>query len=73
MGAVELSPRGTNMIFCPSTGSTVGSRYKWGIYADRQDTVLVVKSTEPNGVHAMLKVSSDYSAQRCHNCGQAIL
>jgi hypothetical protein len=73
MGAVELSDRGTNLLFCPSTGSTFGTKYKWGIYGQRQDTFFVVKTTDPTKMHAMLKGSSDFSNQRCGNCGQAIL
>jgi hypothetical protein len=72
-GAVEFSPQGSNIIFCPSTGSHIGSKYKWGVYSQRQDTVLVVKSADTGETHAMLKASSDYSNRRCARCnGPAI-
>ena len=72
-GALEIDSRGTNLIFCPSTGSDIGSKYKWGKEASRQDTVIAVKTSDPTGVHAFLKASSQYSAVRCTRCGEPVL
>jgi hypothetical protein len=72
-GAVQVESRGTNVIFCPSTGRAIGSKYKWGQYADQQDTVVVVKTSDRGGVHAFLKASSQYSGQKCARCGGPIL
>ena len=72
-GIVQRETRGTNVIFCPTTGSAIGSKYKWGKYANQQDTIIVVKTSDPNGVHAFLKASSQYSHQQCAHCGVNIL
>jgi len=72
-GTVQIESRGTNIIFCPSTQSTLGSKYKWGEYACKQDTVIVVKTSEPHGVHAFLTASSQYQNQRCDQCGNTVL
>ena len=72
-GAVQIESRGTNIIFYPSTQSTLGSKYKWGEYACRQDTVIVVKTSEPHRVHAFLTGSSEYENQRCVQCGNPVL
>ena len=72
-GVVQRETRGTSVIFCPTTGSAIGSKYKWGKYANQQDTIIVVKTSDPNGVHASLKASSQYSHQQCAYCGVNIL
>jgi hypothetical protein len=72
-GAVQIENRGTNIIFCPSTQSTLGSKYKWGEYASRENTVIVVKTSEPHGVHAFLTASSQYENHQCAQCGNPVL
>ena len=72
-GAVQIESRGTHIIYRPSTGSSVGSKYKWGKYANRQDTVVVLKTSEATEVHGILKASSQYEKLQCALCGGAIL
>jgi len=57
-GALQIQNRGTSIIFCPSTQSTLGSKYKWGEYVGRANTVIVVKTSDTQSVHAFLKASS---------------
>ncbi len=72
-GALQIGSRGTNALFCPSVGSDIGSRYRWGQLAERQDAILVVNTWQPDRIHARTEVSSNYSANTCASCGGAIL
>lgn len=67
-GAIEETPRGINAVYCPSTQSEIGSAYNRTNLIDRRDTVVVVKSTESENLHAMLEASSNYSDRTCTNC-----
>ena len=55
--------------FCPSTGSSLGNQYKWGELANKPDTIVVVKTSDAAGIHAMLEDSSNYSGMNCSRCG----
>lgn len=66
--AVDSSLR-TQVIFCPSAQSSIGSKYKWGQFADRTDTVVVVKPFEPSKVHTFTENSVRYASMHCHHCG----
>ena len=74
-GAIRKSYRGTNAIHCPSTQSTFGTKYNWDeMTAERADTVVVVKTSDPARVHlAKLEPSSNYSGIACDNCGRPFL
>ncbi len=70
LGFVEIDDLGRkNVLFCPSTGSSIGQKYKWGQLQSQPDTVVVVKTSEKTGIHAFLEDSSNYSGYRCANCG----
>ena len=69
LGAMEVTSRGTDILFCPSTQSSFGFKQRWGSHLGRQDTVRVVKSTDALQVHAFLNASSDHSSHRCDACG----
>jgi hypothetical protein len=60
---------GTQVIFCPSAQSSIGSKYKWGIFAERTDTVVVVKTFDPNKVHTFTENSGRYASLLCRHCG----
>src|SRR3954447_26579808 len=49
---------GTQVIFCPSAQSSIGSKYKWGHFAERTDTVVVVKTFDPTKIHAFTESSA---------------
>ncbi len=68
-GALDVTSRGTDILFCPSTQSTFGFKQRWGSHVGRQDTVRVVKTTDALEVHAYLNASSDHSTHRCDVCG----
>lgn len=74
LGAVEYDDSSrTNIVYCPSTGSHIGSKFKWGTLASRVDTVVVVRTSDPRKLHSYLENSSRYSAQRCLGCGGPML
>ena len=68
-GALEATSRGTDILFCPSTQSTVGYKQQWGTHVARQDTIRVVLSSDSVKVHAFLNASSDHTQHRCGTCG----
>ncbi len=69
-GFIEIDDQNRkNVLFCPSTGSSLGTKYKWGKLASRPDTVVAVKTSDPGGIHAMLEDSSNYSGRNCSKCG----
>jgi hypothetical protein len=68
-GAIEVSSRGTDILFCPSTQSSIGYKQAWGGHVTRQDTVRVADSTDALKVHGYLNASSDHSHKRCDGCG----
>ncbi len=65
---VDSSHR-TQVIFCPSAQSSIGSKYKWGQFAERTDTVVVVKTFEPDKVHPFTENSARYVGKLCNSCG----
>jgi hypothetical protein len=71
-GALEVGSRGTNAIFCPSAQSDIGSKYMWGSFAQRQDAVLVVLTSDPARLHARPEAFSNYSQRRCVLCGRGL-
>ena len=71
-GAVEVTNRGTDVLFCGSTQSSIGFLERWGLRVARQDTVRVVKSDDGLKVHAFLNHSADHSGYLCSNCSGAI-
>src|ERR1041384_23080 len=68
-GAIEVTPRGTDVLFCPSTQSSFGYKQSYGSFLGRQDTVRVVKSGDSLLAHSFLNASSDHSQHRCGACG----
>lgn len=68
-GAIEETQRGTKAVYCPSTQSDIGSAYNRTNLIDRRDTVVVVKSTESQKVHAMVGASSKFVSRTCTSCG----
>ena len=67
-GAIEVTSRGTDVLFCPSTQSSIGYKQSYGSHVGQQDTVRVVKSGEALQAHSFLNASSDHSKHRCGNC-----
>ena len=73
-GFVEIDDHGRkNVLFCPSTGGDVGSKYKWGKLATRVDTVVVVNTSAPSEIHPFLTNSSHFSTQACEKYGGSLL
>lgn len=68
-GAIEVTSRGTDVLFCPSTQSSIGYKQSYGSHLGRQDTVRIVKSGDALQAHSFLNASSDHSGYRCHGCG----
>lgn len=68
-GAVEVTSRGTDILFCPSAQSSIGYKQRYGTQFTPQDTFRVVKSDQSLEAHAFLNSSSDYSHRRCVTCG----
>ena len=68
-GAVQVSSKGTDLLFCPSTQSSLGFKQAYGSYIGPQDTVRVVQTGNTIKVHAFLNASSDHSGNTCSNCG----
>ncbi len=68
-GAIEVTSRGTDVLFCPSTQSSIGYKQSYGSHLGRQDTVRVVKSDDSLCAHSFLNASSDHSGHRCDGCG----
>jgi hypothetical protein len=69
-GAVEIDDQQRlNVLFCPSTGSSLGSKFKWGQLASLPDTVLVVNTSASSNIHGFLEDSSKYTHRRCVRCG----
>ena len=60
---------GTQVIFCPSAQSSIGSKYKWGQFAEPTDTVVVVKTFDPSRVHTFTENSARYTSMSCLHCG----
>lgn len=72
-GAIEVYRGRRSILFPPSTGSDIGTKYRWGVAAQRADTILVAHATSAGLVHAMLEESSRYSGETCKRCGRPIL
>ena len=68
-GAIEVTPRGNDVLFCPSTQSSIGYKQSYGLHIGRQDTVRIVKSDDSLHTHSFLNASSDHSGHRCDCCG----
>lgn len=68
-GAIEVTSRGTDVLFCASTQSSIGYKQSYGSHLGRQDTVRVVKSDDSLTAHSFLNASSDHSQHRCDGCG----
>jgi hypothetical protein len=68
-GAIEVTPRGTDVLFCPSTQSSIGYKQSFGSHLGRQDTVRVVKAGDALLTHSFLNASSDHGTHRCYGCG----
>jgi hypothetical protein len=68
-GAIEVTSRGTDVLFCPSTQSSIGYKQSYGSQLGRQDTVRVTKTGNALQAHAFLNASSDHSTHRCDECG----
>jgi len=66
-GFVEVNGQQKNILFTPSLGSALGVKLDWGVEASKPDTIVVVKTSEPTGIHAFLENSSKYSTGRCVN------
>jgi hypothetical protein len=71
-GAIEVTSRGTDVLFCPSTQSSIGYKQSFGSHLGRQDTVRVVKTGDALLAHSFLNASSDHSGHRCDGCGGAL-
>ncbi len=70
-GAVEIDDQQRrNVVFCPSTGSSLGSKFKWGRLASLPDTVLVVKTSASSQINGFLEDSSKYTDRRCVRCAR---
>jgi allophanate hydrolase subunit 2 len=67
-GAIEVTSRVKDVLFCPSTQSSIGYKQSYGLHIDRQDTVRVVKSDDWLRVQSFLNASSDHSRHRCDCC-----
>lgn len=67
-GAIEVTSRGTDILFCPSTQSSIGFKQSYGSHLGRQDTVRIVKTTDSLRAHSFLNASSDHSGYRCDGC-----
>ena len=52
--------RGQSVVYCPSTGSSIGTKHYYGKYADDADTVVVVNTSDPNKMHAFVEKSEYY-------------
>lgn len=57
------------VLLCPSAQSSIGSKYKWGRFAERTDTVVIVKPFDPGKVHSFTENSARYVQMLCHRCG----
>ena len=68
-GAMEVTSRGIDILFCPSKQSSIGFKQSYGSHITTQDTVRVVKSTDSLRVHSFLNASSDHSQHLCGVCG----
>ena len=68
-GAIEVTSRGTDILFCPSTQSSFGYRQSYGSHMGRQNTVRVVKAGDALYTHSFLNAPSDHSVYRCTGCG----
>lgn len=68
-GAIEVTSRGTDILFCPSTQSSFGYKQSFGSYLARQDTLRVVRAGDAIRAHSFLNASSDHSGYRCETCG----
>ena len=71
-GALQVTSRGTNALFCPSTQSRIGEEYRWGQLTQESDAVLVVKTSDPDRIHGRPEVSSRYSTEVCDHCGDRL-
>ena len=71
-GAIEVTSRGTDILFCPSKQSSIGYKQEYGSHVSRQDTVRVVKTGDSLAAHSFLNASSDHSGYRCHGCGGSV-
>jgi hypothetical protein len=67
-GAIEVTSRGTDILFCPSTQSSIGYKQSFGSRLVRQDTVRVVNSGDALQAHSFLNASSDHGTHRCDRC-----
>ena len=73
-GFVEIDHQGNkNILYCPSTGSSLGTRYKWGQEASKPDTIVVVNTSEGSAIHSLLKDSDLYQGKCCKTCGNPLL
>ena len=68
-GAIEITSRGTDILFCPSTQSSLGYKQSFGSDLGRQDTIRVVQTGDAILAHCFLNASSDHSGYRCETCG----
>jgi hypothetical protein len=71
-GAIEVTSRGTDILFCPSKQSTIGYKQRYGAHVGRQDTIRIVKTGDSLRAHPFLNDSSDYSQYRCSACGNPL-
>jgi len=67
-GCVYETTRGPRIVHCPSRGSDFGTRYVFGQYAERVDTVIAVQTSDPALVHSWAEASRCYIGE-CNSCG----
>lgn len=67
-GCVYETARGPRIVHCPSKGSDIGTRYVFGQYAERVDTVIAVQTSDPELVHSWAEASKRYLGE-CNSCG----
>lgn len=69
VGKWELTLAVVRFVFCPSTGSRIGTKHHFGQLAGETGSVLVVL----NDLHAYTEYSSYYVDETCDDCGERLI